>query len=434
MTRNYAFADDYFCLWTRLYQQNWIYSIITEGILQARPLNAILVVMFMASCKSLSNYVSFHAFTIFEIAILAYLICRFLVRSGWTRIQSVFLALSLCSLPSFQVIACWAVTTFFVLSSILALLAVRFAVFSEPTFSKHSIKRMLLAFIFMLLAIIIYQPWAMFYWVGVAVYLTDYSLTDKQRYAYLARFTVIFFATAMVDLLLLKIAIICFKHIPVSAERTHLTTHVLQKANWFFTGPLIDALNFNHLMASKEIAVFCGLFIVLGLVQHFNAKNKWQSFLNLFITLTFIPLSYLPNLAISESYYTYRTELGLSTLLLFYAYLSVRAVLGKWKENSQRMSRTILTAIIICTSIYNLVSAHNHVIDFFVEPQIYELNLLTAQLRGDFGKERQLHPVYMERKDTTAKFNRHDEFGMPSFACSWIREPGTALLKAEINN
>jgi hypothetical protein len=434
MTVNYAFADDYYCLWNRLYQQNWIYAIVSEGALQARPLNGILVAIIMTGCKSLSDYVSFHAFTILEVAILAYLTFRLLIQSGWTKTQGFFLALSLCSLPPFQVVLCWAVTTFFVLSSILSLLAVEFVVSSEPTFSKQSAKKTILAFTLLLLAIIIYQPWAMFYWVGVAICLTNYSLTDKQRYSYLAKFAAIFFATALVDFLILKIATTCFKHIPVSPERTHLTGHILQKINWFFTGPLVDALNFNHLMVSTEMAIFWGLFIIFGLVIYFNSKTKRQSFLKLSIALAFILLSYLPNLAISESYYTYRTELGLSTLILFYAYLSARAILRKWEEKSKYVPTIILTAIIIVTSIYNLISAHNHVVDFFVKPQMYELQLLKAQLRGECGKEKQLHPVYFERKDTIAPFNRHDEFGMPSFACPWIRDPGTILLKGEISH
>ncbi len=110
----------------------------------------------------------------------------------------------------------------------------------------------------------------------------------------------------------------------------------------------------------------------------------------------------------------------------------VQAFLTKWKDKPKRITTIVLTTIIVLTSIYNLISAHNHVIDFFVKPQIYELSLLKAQLRGDLGKSKQLHPVYFERKDTIAPFNRHDEFGMPSFACTWIRVPGTILLRDEI--
>jgi hypothetical protein len=353
---------------------------------------------------------------------------------GWTKIQSCFLALSFCALPAFQIVNGWAVVTFFVLSAIFALLSVQFAI--EPKHSKSqkigsqfSVKRMGLSFVFMLLAIIIYQPWAMFYWVAVAICFTSHTLTDKERYIYLARFIAVFFSVALADLLILKIAIACLKYLPVSPERTHLTTHIGQKINWFFTGPLVDALNFNHLMISNKLAAASGLFILLGLALHFYSKNKAQSFLNWLAALAFIPLSYLPNLAISESFYTYRTELGLSTLLLFYAYLSVRALLNM---GNGRFSHG-LTVVIILSSLFNLITANHHMNDFFVRPQLYELKLLKAQLYGELGKDKQDHPVYFERKDTTAPFNRHDEFGMPSFACPWVREPGTILLRGEIN-
>ncbi len=337
MTANYAFADDYYCLWNRLYQQNWLYEIITEGILQARPLNGTLVALLMAGCKSLTDYIGFHAFTILESTVLAYLTCRFLSHWGWTKVQSCFIALSLCSLPPFQIVHSWAVVTFFVLSSIFALLAVIFTIQSAPlnseqTISSRSMQNMILAFVFLLLAIIIYQPWAMFYWVGIAICFTNRSLSEKQRYSHLARFTAIFLIVALVDLLILKIATACLRNIPVSPERTHLTTHIMQKISWFFTGPLVDALNFNHLMVKNEIALFSGLFILLGLWLHFDSKNKGQSLLNFFVALTLIPLSYLPNLAISENYYTYRTELGLSTLILFYAYLSRTSISNKMER------------------------------------------------------------------------------------------------------
>ena len=119
LSKNYVFADDYFCLWTKLFQKNWVHEFVVEGLLQGRPLNGALVALSMCKFKYLSDYIYFHVLTIIHLIVLAYLICKFLSAQGWTTMQSFFISISLLLLPPVQVIASWAVTTFFVLSSIL---------------------------------------------------------------------------------------------------------------------------------------------------------------------------------------------------------------------------------------------------------------------------------------------------------------------------
>jgi len=424
---NYAFADDYFYLWRRVHQSNWITQMLVEGVLQARPLDGFLLTIALTSIKSVGAYVYLRAFTLLEVAGLAYLIYGALIQGGWTKLQSFFLSLSLVSLPPVQVICAWSNCSFYLFAAMLAFISIKIVIAKQ---AKGIISQVFSALPFLLFSMTIYQPWSMFYWLALAIHLSSRSIINKEKWSCLRSSTVVFFLAAVLDFFIMVIGKSCFKQTAVSPERSHLTKHVLEKLSWFLNGPLVDALNVNHLMANTVIAFVAGVYILGGLWLYLKSEQKRQSLLSWAIAISFVPLAYVPNLAIAESYYTYRTEFGLSVLVMFYIYLSTKAYL---QQISKLHTKLVLSTVIVFSSLMNLVIAHNHTIDFFVSPQLHESEMLKAELRGDFGESKKLQPVYPERGDTTAPFNRHDEFGMPSFACPWVREPGTVILRDEIN-
>jgi hypothetical protein len=432
LCHDYAFADDFYYLGARLSSPDWFTSMLATSALQGRPLNGLLLGFGMIGFNSLSDFLYFHALAVLFTALLAFMIYHLANEAGWTKTQSFCLGLALVSLPPFQVILAWSVTTFYVLAIIFALISVRTV---AATKLRHLKSGITFAIVFLLLAMIIYQPASMFYWTFAAIFLTGDSLNDKARRSALVQLSAVFLLAAFLDLMVFEIAKLHYGTAALLPQRSHLTTHPGQKFFWFFNGPLLDALNFNNLIPSRRLAALAGLFILSGLWLHFKHNEKQTklsalyAILPLVVAIVIIPLAYVPNLAIAETFYTYRTELGLSALILFYAFLSSKAFLIALFPKHATHALTCLMAVSTTLCLY---TAHAHVRDFFVNPQLLEQKQIKSQLMGKFGRERQKQPAFLDRNQTLAPFIRYDEFGLPSFSCSWVKEPGVVLLRREI--
>jgi hypothetical protein len=428
---DYAFADDFYYLGTRLTSPDWFASILAATNLQGRPIVGLLIASSVALFGSLGDFVYLHIFAILATACLSYLVYYLASQSGWTQLQSICLALALVSLPPFQVVVAWSTAGFFVLAVIFALLSVRTITRVGPGKLTPGFVVSILA---LLVALTIYQPAAMFYWPFAAICLTGNSFNGKQKWSALLRLLVVFFVAAFLDLMVFELAKLHYGTAALLPQRSHLTMHPAQKLSWFIGGPIVDVLNFNNLLPSRRLALCSAVFIFAGLLLYFkpNRQRGLFSFLPLLVVFVLIPLSYFPNLAIAENFYTYRTELGLGALMLFYAALAAKAFSQKFVPPQQQA--LTLTTVMGLACILNLLSAHDHIRDFFVQPQLLELKMVKSQLMGDYGPERQKHPLLLERTQSLAPFIRYDEFGLPSFSCPWVKEPGIFLLKEEVKN
>jgi len=358
------------------------------------------------------------------VAVCTYALMR---TNGWKRVPAASLSLACIAVPGFQVFAAWSVTSTFILPMLAAFLAVNITRDLGTISSVKSRFHFLLAAVAQFLGICIYQPTAMFFWFFASITLFNFETWTKEKTRRLFNFLMVFGVASVAELVFFECAKRYLGTLGLLPGRSHLNSDLIGKVHWFLTDPLVDVLNLNRLNASPRIAVIVSIALSVGLLLFFRGSVRARLF-QFVLAVGFVLLCYLPNLAIAENFATYRTQVAMAALIFFYCGL---AITGFAETFFRTISATVYSATLTGFCLLNLLVAHFHVQNFFVTPQILELNLLKAQLHGQFGPELQKKPQFLTRQDTFAPFIRYDEFGLPSMAQTWVPEPACFLITRE---
>jgi hypothetical protein len=282
----------------------------------------------------------------------------------------------------------------------------------------------------MLLALTIHQSAAMFFWVFTVIVLFK---PDAILHCVRRRFIwcgVIAFAGLILGFGVYKLGIAIYGKEELTPARSSLTSNILEKVGWFFTEPLLNALNAANIFPSRWLALSIALFIGSGLLLYFRGEVK-ERLLQFVIALAIIPLSYLPNLVVAENWASYRTQVALTAVLVVYAFLALRGY-GKALCRSARMP--ILTAGLGFAALASSLLVVQNVGVYFAVPQLQEVGLMRAQLaQQDLSQVRSIYIIGAKWQDSIAPGVRYDEFGIPSSAQPWSPGPMAYLLLREMN-
>ena len=420
----FGFNDDYFALFERLRNADWIQTMSTQFVMQARPCEALLYVPQLAFVNHISDFVFVRGLGIAYLAGLATCFYSAFLSVRWSRWQAFTASMCLCSVPSFQVLLSWGTALQFVVPGIFAFAAWRI-LRTKPEQLLTRILKYSLAFLSMTLAVTIYQPTAMLFWVFVAIGLSDLETPGKERLQFLLEAIAIAAGAYVVDFAGFQLAKAHFGTGALLPGRSNLCTDVIGKIKWFVRYPLIDSLNFFRLQNSLSFALRSGVFIVAGILLYVRGNLKYLG-ISLAIALGIIPLSYLPNLLISESLSFYRTQTALMCLLTLYAMVALKGFLKTFLCRGRAF-----TLIAFCSAVLFGLVAYSNVLVFFAVPQSLELSLLRQQARGEFGAQRAKDPILFDTQFSLAPYIRYDEFGMPSSAQEFDKKPLKVLLKLE---
>jgi hypothetical protein len=203
-------------------------------------------------------------------------------------------------------------------------------------------------------------------------------------------------------------------------ERAKLLTDVPGKMRWFAAQPAIAAFDLVRLRPSVPLAVGVALFLSLGMAFWLRQRGpRWG--VGLVAVGTLIPLSYLPNLVIAENWFSYRTLIGTSTLLVVLLVISARG----WTRQLGLGQAWCLGALGVCFCI-SLVAAIFQMNRYVIGPQRAELAALERLLDGVSADRICLVPA--TEASTLAPFVRSDEFGRPSTATPWARADAVAAV------
>jgi hypothetical protein len=431
LSRTYAFCDDFYYLARSLRAPDWLSAVMREALLQGRPFDGLILDFSFLCLHRVSDLVLLRLAGIFGAACLAFVSYKLLLKADWPRVQSFCLALCLVTLPPFQVYISWAVAAPHIFSALAAYFAVRLGQTAGQRTGRLRFFTLAGAIASMFLAVGLYQPSAMFYWLFAAMifFKRTENSARVQFFKQEARFSlmllVVFAGACLLEMGVFESSKRYFGTAAVLPQRSHLTTHIAAKINWFINGPLVDALNFHRLQPSHKMACLIALFLAVGLFLYCKG-NLYQRLMQISLAACLVPLSYLPNLAIAEDFVTYRTEAGLTALLVFYVFL---ASVGLAETLSKRFASPAITSLASLTAAASIVIANYNVAAFFVLPQTLELGLMKSQLAGNFGEKTKANPVLLKRDDTLAPFSRYDEFGLPSLCQPWVPEPVVFLIK-----
>jgi len=266
------------------------------------------------------------AVSLLGVIVLALVLYYALRRAGWNPWLAAGMCTSVVTLASIQVYVSWAATgevPYVAALAGLAWLRLRTA-FELPR--RDALLRSAQAAALLLLALLTYQPAAMFFWVFAAIDVLRpgeqlRAATRKVGWGLGVAAVAMFFSYAAV-----RIGIHFWGG--AFAGRTNLVDDVVAKARWFWDEPIVNGLGMYGLVPSESFALAIAAVAAVGIAL-LHRRNA-LGFLGL--ALVFVPLAYTPNLVISENFATYRSIGALAALLSLYVWL------GLWGIGSSESS------------------------------------------------------------------------------------------------
>jgi hypothetical protein len=436
----YAFSDDYTILWMA---DGWGPSpqfgknIIDASAITGRPFSGLLIQWFFSAAGTIENLRFVRLFAVATIAALALLLHLALVRSRIKPALAALIAVLLCSLPAFQVYASWAVLFSSPFAALLAGGASMFTVAAVDGPRDLVRDRLLGSIALLFAALLIYQPGAMFFWVFFFIALIG-AAQESGRSLRLAQ---THFGVGLVALALAYIEIKLTVHFmgeATGAARNSLTHDVAGKVRWFFDEPLYRSLNLFDLTPSLWLAAFVATVAAGGILLWLLRRGA-RPVLYVCIGLILIPLTYLPNLVVEESWASYRTQVSISSLIALYFCLGALGIWLAFRDwLKPRFSRQALlaterlalafSAVFVAASVF--VAAKN-VTTLFALPHDTEQQLLRSQVAALPQGVSRLTFVQTDWHGGMTDLVAYDEFGLPSSLRQWTFEPAVDLILQE---
>jgi hypothetical protein len=414
-------------------------SVLDTVAASGRPFAGLLDQLFFSAAGTIDNLRFIRLVAIVGIVALALLLHWALVRSLIKPSLAALIAVLVCTVPAFQVYSFWAVLFTSPYAALLGGGASLLAVAATDAPRSVVADRVVGATAMLLMALLIYQPAAMFFWVFLGVTLLG-AVDERKRAVRLVRTHFAIGAVALLlGFLVARLAAKVIGSANLSPERTALTHDPVGKARWFFEWPLYHSLNLFDLTPSWWFAAIVATVAALGIVLLLRNRKVRSPLLYVGTAAILIPLSFLPNLAIAENSRTYRTQVSLSALIALYACLGAlgiwftvrdwlrRHVSGRALIGAESLAVTVAVAF-VATSAF--VAARN-VITLVVDPQSMELRMIRSQVAALPAGVSRVVFVQTGRDQGLSKLATVDEFGVPSSAQPWVPGPVVLLLLRE---
>jgi hypothetical protein len=437
----YAYADDYPIL--RMAVSGEPDAFFGKNVLDAyavggRPFAGLLYTWLFSAAGTIENLRFVRLFALLTIVALALLLHWALVRAGIRRTPAALIAVLVCSLPTFQVQASWAVVSLSPLAAVLAGGASVLAVAAIDGPRQLATDRWMGATAMLLAALLIYQPAAMFFWVFLAVAVVgardDSGRALRQTRAHLGMGGL---ALALA-FLVTKLAVHSVGGGAGTDARSTLTHDVPGKARWFFEQPLYRSLDLFDLTPSRRLAAAVALVTAGGiLVWLLQRSSRPVAYLGIAVIL--VPLSYLPNLVVTENAASFRSLVALSSLIALYFCLGV---VGLWLTFRDWLrhrvgGRTLWAAewavLAFCVVFVggSAFSAARNVSNVVAEPAMTELRMLRSQVAALPDGVTRVGFVETPYQWGMSKLATGDDFGWPTTSQSSNLEPLVLLLLHE---
>ena len=397
-------------------------SIMHAAAAEGRPIFGLLVDSAFSAAGTVDNLRFVRVFSVLGIVALTLLLYWALVRSKIAHLPAALLALLVCTLPPFQLYAAWATTFALPWAALLAGCASLLAVAGTDAPRQHY-DRLVWATALLVVALMIYQPAAMFFWVFLAVALAG-AVADSERAWRLAR---THFAVAAVALALAYLGYrLCVWLVGADAPgagRGGFTHDVFGRAEWFAHFGLYGSLNLFDLTWSPWLAVVVAV-VAAGGILLWLLRRASRPALFIALALFLIPLADLPMLVVEEEfdYQIVRTQVSLSALIALYFGLGALALWVLFREwVGGRVSRRVLLAgqraaavLAIAFVATAAVVASRNVDTLIAEPQLRELRLLRGQIAALPDPVQNVTVVLSSTLEMHPDTQRYDAFGVPS--------------------
>ena len=340
-------------------------------------------------------------------------------------INSFLATIIILTLPPFQSIAMYAPNCIIATAILLSLwAAVRTSQISltEPWERRIISPSAILSILFLFFALSIYASAATFYWIIVAIVILSNQAESQNNFK---NQLINFFSIGTIALVIYALILKLFKSIVIPHtfgmyNPYVLTTDVLGRLKWFMREPLVNALNLWNIFPKTSYAIIAFIFILSGglisirdVIKHYRNGKKGENFvrrfLNLFLFLLLLILSFLPNLLASGEAPFYRCSTALTSIILLTLLWAIQQWLSVFPKPSQPF---ILTFILFIGFIYGVLQAQKTVLYDRVIPSSIEFNYIKHIFKKtDLNQYKQ---IYFIRPQLFNLKYRYDEFAAPS--------------------
>jgi hypothetical protein len=436
----YAFSDDYPILAMAVgFGPNPLFgdNILDAAAVNGRLFQGLFTDTFYSAAGTIDNLRFVRLFGVIGIVALALLLHWALVRSGIKRTFAALVAVLVCSLPSFQLYASWTGLFSSPYAALMGASASMLAVAAVDAPRNLVADQLIGATALLLSALLIYQPAAMFFWVFLAVAVIGVA-HDSRRALRLVR---THFGIAAVALALGYVAVKIGAHVVgevPNAQRNTLVHDLPGKARWFFKEPLYQSLNLFDLTPTRWLAALVATIATVGILLLLRHRRV-RPLPYLGIAAVLIPLTYLPNLVVSENKAFYRTQVSLVSLIALYVCLGA---LGIWltvrdslqpriSEQALRATGRLALAMSVAFVGAGAFIASKNVTTLVVEPQMTELRMIRSQVATFPTGVPRVAFVQTGYDQGMTKLVRYDEFGLPSSWQPWIGASVLLILREE---
>jgi len=401
----YAFSDD----WTQYYatRTHTIRNILEWDGMSGRPIYGLLQSLSAIIAQTLGGFsiVRFCGISVlcaFCCFLYNFLRCRRIFKND---LACLFFPLFIALLPAIQVYAAWEVCSSFFLAILLA--GISYAILIGKD-GMSSLGRGVIATLLLCAGFMIYQPAAMSFLFFVFL---DNCVRDKQLQT--KKQLIICSITMSVGVLwaffAAKIAPTFIAH--NTSSRAQLVTDPFKKLAWFISESLRNAI-YNYSLHIHQL--WYGLVsIVIILISLYIIYKKENGCWKILITLVLAVGSYLPNLAVQESWASYRSLLPLSFIVGALFIIGLYSLIDSLKLK--------ISGYIAGLTIISIISVNN-IISGFVIPQVLSLQVLSNEINQRVSKNytgKIMFNLTGIRWDSFAETQLYDEFGVPSLTVPW---------------
>jgi len=337
----YGFMDDYYLLaWQRGLEGEFWKTATQFG----RPLHALFLSGAFGLASDIGALRLVRLLGLLGVMLLALFLYYVLREVGVGPWLSTGVCVSVVSLASVQIYVSWAAIFEAPYVAVLAGLASLRLRSASGLEGRHAHIRRGEAATLLLCALLSYQPAAMFFWVFTAIDV----LRPHQELARALRKFGESLAVAAVALFFGYVAVRIGVHFygGAFAGRTNLVHDFVGKARWFWDEPIVNSLGMFNLIPTPSAALAIAVVAAIGIVLlHSGCGRRALGFLGL--AVAFVPLSYTPNLVISENFASYRSTAALATLLTLYLWFGLWGIARALNSSALPATRRVVTRVFV---------------------------------------------------------------------------------------
>lgn len=359
---------------------------------------------------------------ILSCTVLFFILRRWLNR----RYLALLLAVTIFTLPSFQIFVTHAGMAFQSAGLLLSLLAGALAL-QIPTagvwWKRCFHITTLMSLLLMYAALVVYPPTAMCYWVVVAVHLLSFYTHKPQKGFWLRTVNLFFIGLAAIGSFAVTLRLVkerLMGNTQGNYNPYQISYNLIGKMKWFFTDPLNNVLHFWNVFPESNLVVkvfFLGI-VIIAVFYLGKVIGWWKSgqsgrssiiaplivFLGLCLTTV---LSFLPNLVAMANVPFYRCLVALVSVIFLVIFFCVYRLV---QADKMTWTYVVLTLVLTGLCCFGIRTSNQMITKYRVVPSqteyAYFKNILLDSANSGY---KHLHVIQPQEKKMRA---RSDEFGM----------------------